>query len=140
MYAVTVIPFAKSIQKDTLTYFTAKEVAPGMLVTVPIRKKDVRGLAIAVSPIEDTKSTIKNADFTLRKIKRIDGPSFLGPAYLKTVSDLANYYVTSQGAVLYSLVPAGLVGAGKATNFIIEKTKSGGQLINDYEYCHDEPH
>ena len=39
MRIVTVIPFSRNIHKDSLTYFTAKDIAVGAIVSVPVRKK-----------------------------------------------------------------------------------------------------
>lgn len=139
MYAVTVIPFAKSIKKEILTYFTGKEVAVGMLVTVPLRKKDIRALVIDIAPIENTKSTIKNADFALRKVKRVDGPSFLEPAFLQTARDLSRYYVTTYGAILYSLVPAALIESGKMKVDAAEKTETPVSILRQEKMLFQAP-
>ena len=48
MKMVSVIPLAKGVPKEELTYFTAQEINPLSIVSVSLRNKKILGLAISV--------------------------------------------------------------------------------------------
>lgn len=105
MYITTVIPIARGISKDTLTYFTKEEIPRGSLVSIPLRKKYVSGIVIGTKAVNDVKSEIKSLTYSIKKIKGDSTKKFLPDSYMKSVEYLANYYATSIGAILYTLVP-----------------------------------
>src|SRR3989344_7073170 len=63
MRILTVIPIAKGITKDTLTYFTKKEVAVGSIVSIPLRKKMVYGLVTGSRSATEIKSELKSLSY-----------------------------------------------------------------------------
>lgn len=111
MYVITVIPLKKSVQKETLTYFTSQETKPGMIVHVPVRKRTIPGLVIDIKNAEEEKSNLKNADFNLKKVTDVVGPSPLRPELFDTLTDLRDYYVTETGILIDLLLPAFMIGA-----------------------------
>lgn len=105
MTIIEVIPISRGIGTDTLSYFTSKDVPLGAIVDVPLRKKMVHGIVISVRKAEDMKSEIKNAGFALKKIEKIKSVSFFSKAFMEMVQEVAEYYATSVGAVIDTLVP-----------------------------------
>lgn len=105
MKLVTIVPFLKSLQKETLTYFSAKDVQIGDIVIAPVRKKDVKGLVIDVSSVGTQKGDIKEADFNLKKIKEVLGQSIILPSFLKSAEEIKDYFVCSTGGVLNTFLP-----------------------------------
>ena len=83
MKLVTVIPFLKRLQKETLTYFSGKEVAIGDIVIIPVRNKDVEGLVINTEDVSLQKGDVKDASFNLKKIKEVKGKSLNNGSTLK---------------------------------------------------------
>ncbi|MEZ4114466.1 MAG: hypothetical protein R3B65_03475 [Candidatus Paceibacterota bacterium] len=69
MKIVTIIPFLKTLQLETLTYFSGKDVCIGDIVSAPIRKKDVDGIVINVEDASLQKGDIKERILIL-KIKQ----------------------------------------------------------------------
>ncbi|MEK7213774.1 MAG: primosomal protein N' [Patescibacteria group bacterium] len=105
MNIIEVIPISRGIGADTLSYFTSKEVSIGAIVDIPLRKKIVNGIVISVKSAEKMKSEIKSADFTLKKLEKIKSINFFQKVFMDTMQEIANYYATSIGAVIDSLVP-----------------------------------
>ena len=105
MYIIEVIPISRSIGSDSLSYFTTKLVSLGDIVDIPLRNKSVHGIVISIKKAEDIKSDIKRAGFQLKKIEKIKGNAFFEQSFIKTVSEIADYYATTTGSVLNILVP-----------------------------------
>lgn len=105
MEILEIIPFNKSFRKNTLSYFSTKTVPIGSIVTVEIRKKDIRGLVVSKKSIKDSKSDIRASDFRLKKIKSFHTNTILGNELVEAANELADYFATSTGAVINSIVP-----------------------------------
>jgi len=107
MNIIEVIPVAKGLKTETLSYFGPETLAVGSVVSVPLRKKTVQGIVTAVRPAREIKSDIKQADFSLKKITvngRNNHPFFL-KEFIETAQSTAIYYAASTGSVLDILVP-----------------------------------
>ncbi len=105
MYIIEVIPIARSIGSDTLSYFTTKPVSLGDIVDIPLRNKTVHGIVISIKKAEDMKSEIKTAGFALKKIEKIKGTKFFTDHFMEMINDVADYYATSTGIIMNTLVP-----------------------------------
>lgn len=105
MFVIEVIPIAKTPGIDQLSYFTSQEVSIGAIVTVPLRKKLVRGIVMGIRPAQDMKSEIKSATFALKRLDKIKSTEFFSKAFMDTAKSTADYYATSVGAILDILVP-----------------------------------
>ncbi|KKQ35496.1 MAG: hypothetical protein US50_C0013G0010 [Candidatus Nomurabacteria bacterium GW2011_GWB1_37_5] len=69
MRILEVIPIAKGLPFESLSYFSLRDVPIGTIVTVSIRKKIVDALVISSEDISASKGSIKASDFKLKKIK-----------------------------------------------------------------------
>jgi primosomal protein N' (replication factor Y) len=105
MEILEIIPFYKTFKKDTLSYFSMKEVPVGSIVTITIRNRDVKGLVISSKKIEEEKADIKNQTFSLKKIKKVEKNTILDNEVIQSASDLAEFYATSPGAIITSVIP-----------------------------------
>lgn len=105
MYLISVAPFTKSGKIDSLTYFSAKAIEPGLIVTVPLRRQNVKGLVIESRNIKEVKQEIKNSAFELKKIKGVSKSPLLKKEFIEAASKTAEYFVSSTGSVLNTLIP-----------------------------------
>ncbi len=105
MNIIEVIPIAKGITAESLSYFTSQDVPLGAVVTIPLRKKNVQGIVISTRPAADLKEEIKNATFSLKKLDKIKTTNFFSPAFMEMASQSADYYATSIASILDILVP-----------------------------------
>lgn len=105
MYVVLVTPFSKGIKTEFLSYFSPKFVAPGSIVTIPVRKKEYKGLVIETRAVEDLKQEIKNSDFGIKKIKSVNKNFSFDKNFIFAASETAKYFLTSAGAIINFLIP-----------------------------------
>lgn len=101
---VTVAPIARGVNAETLTYFTARDVKEGMLVSIPLRSKKTPALILAVREATIEKTDIKSASFKLKKIGESKG-YVLSPSFIRAVEKTARHFAARTGAALESLVP-----------------------------------
>jgi primosomal protein N' (replication factor Y) len=104
MNVIEVIPIARTLGVETLSYFTALDIPPGALVKVPVRKKKVNAIVVASHPVGDLKSYLKTADFSMRKVDELSSVSFLSPEFMKAVQKVSEYYAAPIGSVLTHMV------------------------------------
>src|SRR6185369_6148195 len=106
MKIATVIPLAKNLPQDTLSYFTSRDIAIGTLVQIPLRKKIIDGIVIDIEPISMTKSDIKSQTFQMKKIESVKGKPFFLDAYFSTIEELHKLYIAPRGILFKQLLPA----------------------------------
>ena len=105
MNTLQVVPFRKGFRTEYLTYFTTKDVSIGNIVTFEIKNKTYQGFVIDVKDAEDSKSDIRHADFTLKKIKSVYKETIFNTAIVQTLKDAKDFYATSIGELSTSVVP-----------------------------------
>lgn len=102
MYVVDVIPFSKGAPPGALSYRTSLNLAPGTLVSVPLRKKRVRGIVVSATNVLEAKARLKQADFSLSgNLKEIGA---LPHELIEAVRRTALYHGASMGATLSQLL------------------------------------
>jgi len=106
MYIVTVIPIQKGFQGENLTYFSPVEILLGSIVSIPLRSKTRDAIVINVENVRDLKFDLKKADFQLKKIINIKGPSPFSPAFFTACEKMKDYTVSNTGTIIKSLLPA----------------------------------
>jgi len=105
MYIIEVTPFSKSIRNNSYSYFSAKPIEVGSIVTVPLRNRSVKGLVVGIKSGKDVKSELRSQDFAIKKIKGVSKDIFMRKEFIDAVDETANYFATSVGAVIESIIP-----------------------------------
>ena len=105
MYIIEVTPFSKSIRNNSYSYFSAKPIEVGSIVTVPLRNRNVKGLVVGVKNGKEVKSELRSQNFAIKKIKGVSKDIFLRKEFIDAVSETADYFATSVGAVIDSIIP-----------------------------------
>lgn len=106
MQILHVIPIARSLETEVLSYFSVKKVSNGSLVTVPLRKKKIKAIVVNSFSVTDLKSQVKGAGYQLRNISEIHDTQTFSPAFLATVEMIKNFYATTSGRVLNNVTPS----------------------------------
>jgi primosomal protein N' len=106
MKIVTVIPLEKGAFKTDLTYFTAKDIKNGSIVSIPIRNKKILGLVVEVQDVTNTKSGIKDMSFKLKKIIEIKERSIFRNEFIESALLMSSYFVSKKNSGVISFVPA----------------------------------
>jgi primosomal protein N' (replication factor Y) len=105
MFIIHVVPIARGIGKETLSYFSATEIALGSLVNVPVRTRQITGLVIKTEKADDLKAELKNSTFSVKKISGLKVLSLFLPEFIAAAQDTARYAAGSSGSVLASITP-----------------------------------
>ncbi len=105
MIVAEVIPITSSILTESLSYFSASKIESGTIVTIPLRKKNIKGIVISTSNVENIKQNLRQQNFKIRNILDIHNSSIFSGAYLKTVSQIKNYYLLNTGKVINITYP-----------------------------------
>lgn len=106
MYIVTVIPIQKGFQKENLTYFSSSKIPIGSIVSIPLRSKTVDAIVINTEDASELKFDIKKADFQLKKITSIKGPSPFSSAFFKACEKMKDYTVSNTGIIIKTMMPS----------------------------------
>ena len=109
MKIIDVIPIAKGIPQEKLSYFTSKDVSVGALVSVPVRKKEIPAIVSAVSDAKESKTSLKGSDFSMKPIKSVISASFITPEFLEACQEIAMYYLSTLGSVIKDFVPQAIL-------------------------------
>lgn len=105
MYLVSVIPIARGISTEELTYFSREQTAPGTLVSVPLRARTVPALVTTSAPLAEQKTSVRNAAYALKKIVDVHTPHFFSPELLRAIKATAQDHAGTIGATLASVMP-----------------------------------
>ena len=109
MKVIRVIPIAKGIGRETLSYFTGAEVTIGNIVKVPLRNRIISGLIVAIENAEDLKASIKTLDYEIRRVEKVHAEAGLPESFIATCAKTAEISFTTTGAILSAMTPAFLL-------------------------------
>ena len=109
MKIIDVIPIAKGIPQEKLSYFTSKDVSVGALVSVPVRNREIPAIVSAVSDAKESKSLLRGSDFSIKPIKSIISPSLITPEFMEACKEISEYYMTSCGSVVKDFIPQAIL-------------------------------
>lgn len=105
MYVVTVSPLTRNPHTSELTYYTATKCDTGTIVKASIRGKEVTALVTDSKPVTQSKTALKAATFTLRKLPNNPILGRLPASLIQVAKTLYERYPTSFGAILFALLP-----------------------------------
>lgn len=105
MHILDVVPITKSINKETLSYFSVKAVTAGSLVSVPVRKKIIPALVVNTYDVSNLKGELKSSAFKLRNIHHIYDDCIIPASFITACSYTARYFVTYPGAICDRMIP-----------------------------------
>lgn len=104
MFIVDVIPFSKSLRKESLSYFSSKDVKAGSIVSIDLRKQSIKGLALESRKLSaEDKSNIRKSSFSLRKIKSVSKNILYHAEFLKAAKETADFFAANTGGVISSV-------------------------------------
>ncbi len=111
MKLVEVSPLTHSVAKDTLTYFSSKDVAPGDIVSVEVRKKIFDALVLNVRPVKDLKADLKNSTFGFKKVLKVSEALPIYREFFKAAIETKDFFIGNLGAIISALLPAAFLSA-----------------------------
>lgn len=105
MYVVQVTPLIRGTKLESLSYFSTINYEIGSFLQIPVRKKNQPGIVISSKPVSESKTSLKSAAFSLRKLPTQKNPLVVPGSVRETASTLAERYPVSAGSILYHLLP-----------------------------------
>lgn len=105
MYIATIIPIARGIPFDTLTYYASEILEPGSIVTIPFGKQTINGIITETIPLAEAKSMVKSASFSLKKIKTVLGVAPYMRAAALALADTSSLTLTPLGTLASNVIP-----------------------------------
>lgn len=105
MLVIQVTPLMKGTQLESLSYFSSTSYEIGSFISVPIRGKNQSAIVTDAKPVSSTKTALKAATFSLRKLPTQENPPLLPKAIQQTAQKLTETYPASAGSILFSLLP-----------------------------------
>lgn len=105
MKILTVIPIAKGIPRDELSYFSAKPVSLGTLITAPFGKRTIKGVVVNNEEVRDLKGSIKQSNFALRNITTVHSDTILAHSIFSAAQKTAEFFSARVGSILETMLP-----------------------------------
>jgi len=136
MHIVHVIPIARGIGKETLTYFSAQEYPLGSMIKVPLRNRTIPALVMKHEPVSEVKTELRQQDFTVRKIGRSKMVPLFSPHFIAAAEDAAKYYAGSTGAVLAEVTSKVILEQSEKIKFqVFERTERQELELSQQPYA-----
>ncbi|MBI1975789.1 MAG: hypothetical protein HYS59_02225 [Candidatus Vogelbacteria bacterium] len=105
MYVVTVLPIARNLQAEQLSYFSASKLEAGILVRVPVRHGIIPAIVVSSTVARDAKTAIKSSVFPLREVHNSSGISIFQHAFIEAAQRIARFHAGTTGETIASLIP-----------------------------------
>ncbi|HEY0964757.1 MAG TPA: hypothetical protein VGE31_03095 [Candidatus Paceibacterota bacterium] len=105
MYVIAVIPLIRGTHLESLSYFSSTPYPVGSFLSVPIRGKNQLAMSVSCEPVSATKTALRAATFSLRKLPTQENASMVPWQIQETARKLTKRYPASIGAILYNLLP-----------------------------------
>jgi len=105
MHVIVVTPLIRGTQLESLSYFSSVPYEIGSFVQVPIRGKTQSAIVTAVRAAHASKTALKAASFSLRKLPQQPGGRALPAGLRATAEALAEQYPAATGSIIYQLLP-----------------------------------
>ena len=110
MKIINVVPLSRGIFKETLSYFSSKDMPVGGIITVNVRKRTINAIVESTEDVADTKlkirkTKIRTSSYQMKKIVGIAVKHFFLPAFIEATRETAHYFATTTGEILSALTP-----------------------------------
>lgn len=138
MKLLSVIPIARGINRENLSYFTGSEITVGSVVKVPLRKKTISAIVVSIEEVADVKAEIKNASFETRKIEKIKSTTLLSEEFVGAVTEATKFFATTSGSILHSVIPRTIMEEAEKIKFKIQTLKNPRHHEKLIIQCDDE--
>lgn len=110
MFVVRVMPIARGIFKDRLTFFSRDHIQTGSVVQVSIRNRTVPALVVESHDAREEKSEIRNADFALKKISPNTRPKrVFTDAFVTAMRKTALWHGVNESAAVSALTSTAIL-------------------------------
>ncbi|MES2135283.1 MAG: hypothetical protein V4449_03530 [Patescibacteria group bacterium] len=112
MFIVRVIPIARGIFTNHLTFFSRENIPEGMVVTTTVRGRTIPALVIESKDVREEKLDLRSAGFALKKISAKAKPKrILTSAFINATKDAALWHGVHESVMFAALTSTTLFNA-----------------------------
>jgi primosomal protein N' len=104
MYILSVIPIQRGIPFSTLSYYSSEALSAGTIIQVPLGKQTIYGLVYSSTSLIESKSHVKKATFSLKKIKSVVGLSIFSLGVVQGLHEASQRTLAPIGALAGSVI------------------------------------
>ena len=97
------MPIGAVAPHKEFSYWSAKEVPEGGVVAIGPSTSKQYGLVMSCAPLSDLKQSVRNADFSLKKVR--GGGRIFTREFLRAAFEMARRHACGAGAIIYGLMP-----------------------------------
>jgi primosomal protein N' len=127
MHIIHVVPIARGIPFDTLTYYHNEPLENGTFVFIPLGRQTIVGIVTETSTLLEAKALVKGATFSLKKIKSVIAHIPFFGHVIAAAKETGAQTLSPIGAILASVMPSMLfdyINADKVTDLFAATTKN----------------
>lgn len=123
MFIVRVMPIARGVFRDHLTFFSRDAIPAGMIVTVSVRNRSLPALVIESRDAREEKLDLRSADFSLKKISPKTKPKrIVTSAFVAAVKDAALWHGVHESVMFATLTSQVILTASNKLEAVLEPT------------------
>ena len=111
MFTVRVIPIAKGVFRDYLSFFSRAPVEAGAIVSVTVRGRPISGIVIESNDVRDEKMDLRGAGFSLQKIGKTQPKRIFTYPFIAAAKETAVWHGVSESTVLAALTSKVILSA-----------------------------
>lgn len=105
MHILEIIPLQKGIPRDSLSYFSLREIPLGALVEIPLQSRTISGIVIGKTDARDVKATIRSGTFSLKPVGPVIQEKGFPSKIIQTLWQLSMETLIPTGTLLSTFFP-----------------------------------
>lgn len=108
MYVVDILPLAKGVRAESLTYFSGKKIPSGTMVMAPMQTREIRGVVSRCRNAKDMKAELKKMPYEMKEIASVGNQIFFAQ-YIAACRSFARFSGVTAGSAIRSLTPKTII-------------------------------
>jgi primosomal protein N' len=132
MKLIGVIPIARGISREKLTYFSSEDLPIGSIVNISLRSKTSPAIVVSSQDVAEEKETIKNLPYSIKKIGKKKATELFLPSFAEACQDTARYLAATTGSVLHAVVPKSILENLEKVNTCDLPSKTRGEVCEKF--------
>lgn len=104
MFILSVIPIQRGIPFNTLSYYNTDALSTGTVIEIPLGKQTITGLVVECTSLIEAKTSIKQATFSLKRIRGVLGTSSFSTALIEGLREASGKTITPIGSIASSVM------------------------------------
>jgi primosomal protein N' (replication factor Y) (superfamily II helicase) len=119
MFVVRVVPIARGIFKDYLTFFSREAISPGTVVPATVRGRRVPSIVLSSRDAREEKLDVRKAGFALKKLSAKPGKKIFRKSFIRAIEDTALWHGVHESVVAFALTSNTLLsGISRVAEYI----------------------